>query len=365
MPVDLKTLLGDVIKNNASDLHIRVGSPPAMRIEGVLHYLGDAGVFTHDDVELAFQTVLTSSLMEKYKRENELDFSFAYRAADGAEVRFRGSTYFALRKMAGTFRMIPMNVPSIDDLGLPVVLKEVCKRRRGLFLVAGPTGHGKSTTLAAMINEINTTRYDHIITIEDPVEFVYKSDKCLINQREVGSDTLSFPEGLRRALRHDPDVLLIGELRDLETISTAITASETGHFVLSTLHTQDAAQSIDRLIDVFPPSQQGQVRVQLATALVGICSQQLVPKESDFGGGRMCVTEVLLANPAVKNCIREGKINQIRTLIQTGMTAGMHTMEQSLANLTKNGILAEEVAMSFAYDPKELQRILHPTQKVE
>ena len=359
MPINLAALLGDVIKNNASDLHLRVGMPPVMRVDGKLHHIKDAGCLMEEDVEQAFNSILTRFQMEKYKRENELDFSFAYRAS-GTEVRFRGSTYFALRKMAGTFRLIPTHIRSIDDLALPPVLKDVCKQRRGLFLVVGPTGHGKSTTLAAMINEINNTRDDHVITIEDPVEFVYMSNKCLINQREVGVDTYSFSEGLRRALRHDPDVLLIGELRDLETVSTAITASETGHLVFGTLHTRDAAQSIERLIDVFPSHQQPQVRTQLSTALVGICSQQLVPKGTDYGGGVVCATEILLANPAVRNCIRDGKVSQIRTLIQTGMSTGMHTMEQNLATYVKNNVLPLDIALTFSYDSKELQRILRP-----
>ena len=358
MPVDFRELLGDVIKKSASDLHIRAGVPPVMRIEGQLHYLNELGSLTEEEVEQIFQATLTRAQMEKYKNENELDFSFTYRGDYNTEVRFRGSLYFALRKMSGSFRLIPSDIRTIDEMGLPSILKEVCQKRRGLFLVTGPTGHGKSTTLAAMIREINDTRDDHIITIEDPVEFVYTPNKCLINQREIGVDTNNFAESLRRAMRQDPDVILLGELRDLETISTAITASETGHLVLSTLHTQDAAQSIDRLIDVFPAQHQEHIRVQLALVLVGICSQQLIPSTSEYGGGRICATEILLANPAVKNCIREGKTNQIKTLIQTGVNVGMHTMEQSLAVFVKNKILSLDAALTYAYDPKDLQRIL-------
>jgi len=358
LPTDLRTLLGEVIKRKASDLHLSVGMPPAMRIDGELDYVLDAGDWTSAELEQALRTVLTDAQFERYKRENELDFSFAYKGDDGAEARFRGNAYLESRKMAAAFRLIPLSIRSIDDLNLPPVLKEISKKRRGLFLVTGPTGHGKSTTLAAVLNEINKSRNDHVITIEDPIEFVYKSIKCLVHQREIGADTTSFAEGLRRALRQDPDVMLIGELRDLETISAAITASETGHLVFGTLHTQDAAQSIDRLIDVFPPHHQSQVRVQLGSVLVGICSQQLVPRGKEYGGGRVCATEILIANPAVKNCIREGKTSQIKTLIQTGMNVGMHTMEQSLAVLVKNHMLPLDVALTYAYDPKELQRLL-------
>ena len=358
MPADLIVLLGDVIKKKASDLHISVGVPPAMRIDGELLYVDEVGPLTGNDVEQALQTILTSEQMEKYKQTNELDFSFSYKNAENLEARFRGNAFFESRNMAGVFRLIPMNIRSLDDLNLPPVLKEVSKRRRGLFLVTGPTGHGKSTTLAAILNEVNNTRHEHIITIEDPIEFVYRSAKCVVHQRGIGADTASFSEGLRRALRQDPDVILIGEMRDLETISSALTASETGHLVFGTLHTQDAAQSIDRVIDVFPPHQQTQIRVQLASVLVGICSQQLVPKGKEAGGGRVCATEILIANPAVKNCIREGKTSQIKTLIQTGVSIGMQTMEQALAGFVKNNSLSLDVALTFAYDPKDLQRIL-------
>lgn len=358
MPADLKILLGDVIRKNASDLHIGVGVPPAMRIDGSLQYIEEEGPLTGFDVEQALMTVLTSQQMETFKETRELDFSFSFKASADLEARFRGNCYYESRNMAAAFRLIPLNIRSIDDLSLPPVLKEIARRRRGLFLVTGPTGHGKSTTLAAILNEINRTRHDHIITIEDPVEYVYRSDKCLVHQREIGTDTESFSEGLRRALRQDPDVLLIGELRDLDTIGAAITASETGHLVFGTLHTQDAAQSIDRIIDVFPPHQQTQIRIQLGTVLVGICSQQLIPKGKDGGGGRVCSTELLIANPAVRNCIREGKTNQIKTLIQTGVNVGMHTMEQSLAGFVKNRVLTMDTALTYAYDPKDLQRVL-------
>ncbi|MBQ7264383.1 MAG: PilT/PilU family type 4a pilus ATPase, partial [Synergistaceae bacterium] len=243
----------------------------------------------------------------------------------------------------------------IEELGLPVTLKEIAQSRHGLFLVTGATGHGKSTTLAAMVKEINCTRSDHIITIENPIEYVHQLMLCMIHQREVGTNTESFAEALKSALRQDPDVILIGELRDLETIASAITAAETGHFVLGTLHTQDASQSIDRLIDVFPPHQQQQIRVQLASVLIGICSQQLIPMR---GGGRLCATELLVANAAVRNNIREGKTNQIRTIIQTGSSLGMHTMEQCLTAFVRADVLSKDNAMRYAYDPAELARML-------
>jgi len=359
----LKTLLEEVLKRKASDLHISVGIPPAMRIDGELNYIEEAGYWTGAEVEQALQSVLTEVQFNKYKEEGELDFSFAHENDDNSGshasgARFRGNAYLESRKMAAAFRLIPPNIRSIDDLCLPPVLKEVSKKRRGLFLVTGPTGHGKSTTLAAIVDEINKTRNDHIITIEDPIEFVYKSRKCMVHQREIGTDTTSFAEGLRRALRQDPDVMLIGELRDLETISAAITASETGHLVFGTLHTQDAAQSIDRIIDVFPPHQQAQVRVQLGSVLIGICSQQLIPKGENYGRGRVCATEILIANSAIKNCIREGKTSQIKTLIQTGISAGMHTMEQNLAELVQSHMLPLDIALTYAYDSKELQRLI-------
>jgi len=356
LPIGLKALLNEVILQNASDLHIGVGVLPVIRIDGSLRYVEGVGVPTGLDVERALLEVMHKERLDIFKREKELDFSFTYAGPDGIEARFRGNCFFEAHGMAVAFRLIPIQIRSVEELKLPVVLKEIIRKRRGLFLVTGPTGHGKSTTLAALINEINSTRFEHIITIEDPIEYVHRSKRCLIHQREIGTDTNSFAEGLRRALRQDPDVILIGELRDLETIAAAVTAAETGHLVLGTLHTQDAAQSLDRLIDVFPPHQQTQIRVQLASVLLGICSQQLIPKGES--GGRVCATELLLANPAVRNCIREGKGSQIRTLIQTGASIGMHTMEQKLAELVKNGELPLETALTYAYDPQDLQRIL-------
>jgi twitching motility protein PilT len=326
---------------------------PSIRVDGKLFQITDK-VLEKKDIERMFSAILNKSQYESYLKNHEIDFSFPFEH-EGLTARFRGNCFFESKKMAGAFRLIPSKVRTIDDLSLPIILKDIAQRRRGLFLVTGPTGHGKSTTLAALINEINSTRDEHIITIEDPIEYVYKSDKCIIHQREIGVDTESFAEALRRALRQDPDVILIGEMRDLETITFAITASETGHFVLGTLHTQDASQSVDRIIDVFPSHQQQQIRAQLGTVLVGICSQQLIPKSD---GGRVCATEILIANPAVRNCIKEAKTSQIKTLIQTGNNLGMHTMEQSLSEYVRSGDIAREVATVFAYDPKDLDRLL-------
>ena len=352
--MDLKPLLAEVIKRDASDLHIGEGMKPSIRVDGELLPVSEK-VHSKAEVENMFLEILSESQYEKYLNNHEIDFSFSFEH-DGLKARFRGNCFFESRKKAAAFRLIPKKIRTIEELNLPKVLKDVTQRRRGLFLVTGPTGHGKSTTLAAVLNDINCSRNEHIITIEDPIEYVYESQSCIVHQREIGVDTDSFGEALRRALRQDPDVILIGEMRDLETISFAITASETGHFVLATLHTQDASQSIDRIIDVFPAHQQQQIRTQLGTVLVGICSQQLVPR---IGGGRVCATEILLANPAVRNCIKEAKTSQIKTLIQTGNSIGMHTMEQSLANYVKEGEITREVATVFAYDPKDLDRILN------
>ena len=349
-------LLAEVSVRGASDLHISEGLPPSFRVDGELRPLADFPPLSVEDMEGALNHLLAPEEMEKFRKSREHDFSFSFRSPDGEDARFRGNAYFESGRMGLALRLIPMRIRTLDELGLPSTLKEISTHRRGLFLVTGPTGHGKSSTLAALLQMINTTRREHIITIEDPVEYVYISDKCIVHQRQVGIDTESFAEALKRALRQDPDVILIGEMRDLETVAAAITAAETGHLVFATLHTQDAAQSVDRIIDVFPPHQQQQIRIQLASVLVGICSQQLIPRPD---GGRTVATEILLANPAVRNCIKEGKTNQIKTLIQTGSSIGMRTMEQSLAEKVTKGILPLEVALTYAYDPKDLQRILY------
>ena len=355
MTIKINSLMAEVLRLGGSDLHMGVGHEPCIRVDGELHPVQGAPVLTAEDVERAISEILLPEQMAVYREKLEYDFSFTFLAPGGEEARFRGNGFFESGNMALALRLIPMRIRTIEELGLPRTLHEITALRRGLFLVTGPTGHGKTTTLAALIDEINAKRRDHVVTIEDPVEYVYKSKKAIVHQRQVGIDTRNFSEALRRVLRQDPDVILIGEMRDLETVSSAITAAETGHLVFATLHTQDAAQSIDRIIDVFPPHQQQQIRIQLSAVLLGICSQQLIPRP---GGGRIVGTEILLANPAVRNCIREGKTNQIKTLIQTGSGSGMHTMEQCLADKVNEGLLPVDTAMAYAYDPKDHQRIL-------
>ncbi|MFA7621602.1 MAG: type IV pilus twitching motility protein PilT [Aminobacteriaceae bacterium] len=340
----------------ASDLHLSEGIKPGFRVDGIITMHPDYSHITAEDMEGVLESLLMPPEIARFKKNKEHDFSFTYRSPAGEEARFRGNVYYESGRMGIALRQIPIRIRTLEELNLPSVLSQIAELRRGLFLVTGPTGHGKSSTLAALIQMINETRREHIITIEDPIEYIFKSKECIVHQRHVGIDTDNFAEALKRALRQDPDVILIGEMRDLETVAAAITAAETGHLVLATLHTQDAAQSIDRIIDVFPPHQQQQIRIQLASIIVGVCSQQLIPLPDS---GRIVATEILLANPAVRNCIKEGKTNQIKTLIQTGTNIGMRTMEQSLSDLVKGGVMPFETAMTYAYDPKDLQRILY------
>jgi twitching motility protein PilT len=324
-----------------------------LRIDGELRAFGDLPPLAERDIEELLENILTLRQMEKYRSSNELDFSYFYEGTAG-RAHFRGNAFYGTRKMAAVFRRIPIRIPSLDELDLPPILKTLSRKRRGLFLVTGATGSGKSATLAAILNEINETCGGHIITIEDPLEYVHQPRKCLIHQREISLDTDSFATGLRSALRQDPDVLLIGEMRDRETIGAALSASEMGHTIFSTLHTLNSAQAIDRIIDVFPHEQTTQIRVQLSASLMGVCSQQLIPQR---GGGRLCATEILIATPGIRNCIFEGKTSQIRGLLQMGIPDGMHTMEQDLARLVREGRLPAEEALKYAYDPKDLQRI--------
>lgn len=354
MEIGIKDILRDVIRKNASDLHLSAGKVPVIRLDGKLIKVLNAGVFNSGDIEEIVAAFLSVKQLESFKSTKEIDFSFSFDCGNDS-ARFRGNCFYELGKPAVALRLIPTNIRTLDSLMLPSALTEICTQKRGLFLVTGPTGHGKSTTLAACIQHINLTRYEHIITIEDPIEYLYTSENSVIHQREVGVDTDSFSEALKRVLRQDPDVVLIGEMRDLETVSAAVTAAETGHLVFATLHTRDAAQSIDRIIDVFPPHQQQQIRIQLASSLIGICSQQLL---SMPGGGRTVATEFLWVNPAVRNCIREGKTNQIKTIMQTGAAMGMHTMEQDLARLVLRGTLTFDQAMAYAYNAKDFQRIV-------
>ncbi|NLM71220.1 MAG: type IV pilus twitching motility protein PilT [Synergistaceae bacterium] len=350
---DLLTKAGEL---DASDLHLSEGLQPAFRVDGKIDQHPEYPSLSAEDMENVLESLLLPPEIGRFKKSKEHDFSFTYRSPDGKELRFRGNAYYESGRMGIALRLIPMRVRTLEELKLPPVLARITEQRRGLFLVTGPTGHGKSSTLAALVQMINCTRKEHIITIEDPIEYIFKSEKCIVHQRHVGIDTDSFAEALKRALRQDPDVILIGEMRDLETVAAAITAAETGHLVMGTLHTQDAAQSIDRIIDVFPPHQQQQIRIQLASIIIGICSQQLLPLST---GGRGVATEILLANAAVRNCIKEGKTNQIKTLIQTGTSIGMQTMEQSLADLVNQGVMHLGTAMEYAYDPNDLKRLLY------
>lgn len=352
--ISMRSLLAEAVKLNASDIHINADVSPAFRIDGDLNYVRNVSPLNSASVRKLAEEILLPEQLEELDRERELDFSFSFSEL-GYDARFRGNCFMERGRLCIALRLIPFRVRSLDQLMLPSKLKEVAHMERGLFLVTGPTGHGKSTTLAAIISEINRTRRCHIVTIEDPIEYLFENAQSIISQREVGSDTKSFTEALKRVLRQDPDVIMIGEMRDLETIAAAITAAETGHLVLATLHTPDAAQTIDRIVDVFPAHQQQQIRLQVSNILIGICSQQLLPVTK---GGRIVATELLWATPAVRNCIREAKVGQMRTAMQTGKTAGMHTMDQDLARLVKEGIISFDMARSYAFDVKDFERLV-------
>jgi twitching motility protein PilT len=349
----IQAMLAEVLRRKGSDLHIGVGIPAAIRLDGKLNFIGDP-VTSAEHIEM-LTAILSPDQIEKLNTEKELDFSFSFRASETLTSRFRGNCGFERGNLCTALRVITSNIRTTKQLMLPQAVEDVAQRQRGLFLVTGPTGSGKSTTLAAIIQQVNMTRPVHIITIEDPIEYIYTSERAIVHQREIGSDTSSFSEALRRALRQDPDVILIGEMRDLETVGAAVTAAETGHLVFGTLHTPDASQTIDRVIDVFPPHQQQQVRMQMANILIGVCSQQLMPLS---GGGRMVATELLIANAAVRNCIKEGKTPQIKGVMQTGSSLGMHTMDQDLARLVTDGYITRADAFTYSYDQKELDRLL-------
>jgi twitching motility protein PilT len=346
---DLIAALAAVVRVGASDLHVTADAPPSLRVDGGLRPIEGAEVWSQEKVTAALHTLLLDDQREQFERELELDFAYT---AGGA--RFRVNFYQQRNSIGGAFRLIPGGIKPLEELGVPASLNSFAKLARGLVLVTGPTGSGKSTTLAAMIDLINRTRADHIVTVEDPIEFLHKHQRSLVNQREVGHDTHSFAAALKHVLRQDPDVILIGELRDLETISVALTAAETGHLVFATLHTQSAAQTIDRVIDVFPPHQQGQVRAQLAATLQGVVCQTLVKK---VGGGRVVATEVLFTTPAIGNLIREGKTYQIPSSMQAGRALGMHTMDQHLADLVNDGLITQEAAEEKAQDLDALHQL--------
>ena len=347
--MNLIELLSIGVEKNASDVHLTVGIPPTYRIDGALISLVERKLTAEDTLYLVKQA-LNETRMNKLDETGEIDFSYSIPSIG----RFRVNAFKQRGSYAMVLRIIPLEIPLMDELGLPTILNDLSRLPRGLILVTGPTGSGKTTTLASIINKINSERRCHIITLEDPLEYLHKHKKSIVNQREVGSDTLNFANGLRGALREDPDVILVGEMRDLETISTAITAAETGHLVLSTLHTNGAAKTMDRIIDVFPPFQQQQIRVQLASVIEAVISQQLLLKAS--GKGRIGAYEVMTATPAIRNLIREGKNHQIDTTIQTSGALGMHTMDTSLINLYKRGEITKETAISQAYNIDEVRK---------
>ena len=356
MNFDFADVLIEVLDRRASDLHITAGAPPTIRIRGRLTPLEDFPILTPADTREVVYSILNNDQRQRLETNWQVDLAYAI----PNRARFRVNAYFQRSAIGAAFRLIPAQITSIDELGLPPIVHELTKKPRGFVLCTGPTGSGKSTSLAAMIDEINATREEHIMTVEDPIEFLHNHKKCLVNQRELGSDAQSFGEALRGALRQDPDVILVGEMRDLETISTALTAAETGHLVFATLHTQDTAQTIDRIIDVFPPHQQQQVRVQLSVALQGILTQQLLPTAD--GSGRTVGVEVLVPTPAVRNLIREGKTHQIYSVLQTSSSQGMQTMDASLAQLVREGKITRALAEQRSSTPEELRRLLGGAQ---
>lgn len=344
-------LLDLVIKRGASDLHLVVGRAPTIRVDRILVPIEGEKELSQEEVEKMAHSFLNERQKAIYAKDKELDFSYAY----DAKARFRINVYNEKGNKCVALRLIPSKIKTVEELGLPVAINQFAKQFQGLVLIVGPSGHGKSTTLAALIDLINHTRNGHIITIEDPIEYLFKQDKSIVNQRELNRDTNSFARALRSALREDGDVIMVGEMRDLDTIATAITVAETGHLVFSTLHTNTAVQTIDRIIDAFPPHQQNQIRVQLASILSGIVSQRLIPR---VGGGRVVASEVLFVNAAVKNLIRENKAYQIDSVIQTSGEEGMIPLDKSLASLVQQKQISMENALLYANDPAQLSGLL-------
>jgi twitching motility protein PilT len=350
--VPVTELLEIVLERGASDLHLTAGAPPTIRLHGDLIRLVDYPILSPRALQGMIYAILPQRLRERLEGELELDMSYAL----PGKARFRVNVYYQRDSIGAAFRLIPYEIKTVESLGLPSVVADLARYPRGFVVVTGPTGSGKSTSLAGMVDIVNRERSAHIMTVEDPIEFLHKHQQCIVNQREVGSDTHSFAQALKHVLRQDPDVILVGEMRDLETISTAITAAETGHLVFATLHTQDAPQTIDRIIDVFPPHQQQQVRVQLATTLQGIVTQQLL--QTADGRSRAVACEVLICTPAVRNLIREGKVHQIYSIMQAGGRFGMQTMDQALATLVKEGTISQQLAYERSHDAEELNRLI-------
>ncbi|MEX2253579.1 MAG: type IV pilus twitching motility protein PilT [Thermoleophilaceae bacterium] len=351
MDFDFSEAILEVIERKGSDLHLTAGSPPMIRERGQLSAL-DYPSLGPQEVREVIYSILTNDQRQRLETDWQIDLAYSV----PGKGRFRVNAFFQRASLGAAFRLIPDEMPSLDDLGLPKVLREFTTKPRGFVLVTGPTGSGKSTSLAAMLDLINGERHEHIMTIEDPIEFLHTHRNCIVNQRELGADAQSFALALKAALRQDPDVILVGEMRDLETISTALTAAETGHLVFATLHTQDTAQTVDRIVDVFPSEQQQQVRVQLSVALQGIVTQQLLPTAD--GKGRVCAAEVLVPTPAVRNLIREGKTHQIYSALQTGGNSGMQTMDAALVDLVRRQQITRELAEARATSPEELRRLL-------
>jgi twitching motility protein PilT len=345
-------LLEVMVERNASDLHVTVGTPPVVRVRGHVERLEDFEPFTSETTQQLLYRILSSEQQKNLELKRQLDFSHSIPGL----ARFRVNVYFQRESIGAAFRLIPAEIKTLEELGIPSSLHQLATKPRGLVLVTGPTGSGKSTTLAAIIDEINRNRSEHILTIEDPIEFLHRHKRCIVNQREIGPDATSFAEALRAALRQDPDVILVGEMRDLETIATALTAAETGHLVFGTLHTQSAPSTIDRIIDVFPAEQQEQVRIQIASSLQGVVTQALLPTLD--GMGRVPALEILYPDDAVRNLIRQGKVEQIYSVMQTNTTRGMQTMEQSLSDLIQRRIVDLEVGLSRSSRPAQLAGLL-------
>lgn len=344
-------LLELIYVKRASDLHLIAGVPPMLRINGILAPVGGESPLTPNEVEEFLKEVMPPELFEQLKVNKEVDFSHAY----SDKARFRVNAYTQKKTLAAAFRNIPLTIPKIDELGLPPILHTFTGLKQGLILITGPTGHGKSTTIAAMLDEINSNYSEHIVTIEDPVEFLISPKKSIVSQREMNNDTHSWNIALRSVLREDPNVVLVGEMRDHETISSAITVAETGHLVFATLHTNSAAQTVDRIVDVFPGEQQDQIRMQLSSSLEAVLSQRLLPS---LDGGRVVAYELMMATTAIKTAIREGKTHQIESIIQTSSEAGMNTLEMSLAELVSTGKISMETAQSYALRPEQLARMV-------
>ena len=351
MDYELEDLLMTVIKQNASDLHFSVARRPTLRIDGELVPLSQKPILTPDATKKLVDSLLTKEQAEKLESEREVDFSYSFKD----KGRFRINVFYQRNFLGAALRLIPAEIRTVEQLRLPPIIHQFTRYNQGFFLVVGPSGHGKSTTLAALVDEINHKRNDHIITIEDPIEYLFLQDRCIVDQREVGSDTLSFHRALRAVLRQDPDVIMVGELRDPETMSTAITAAETGHLVFASIHTNNASQTIDRIIDSFPSGQQNQIRTQLSATLLGVFSQRLIPR---IEGGRIPVGELLIANAAVRNLIRENKSHQIDLVIETSAEEGMISLNRALVEMVKQREISLEQAELYSLNPAEMRMIL-------